>query len=174
MSNESNIVIVTGSRDLEGRKPVFKLLDKMTESMKVAEVRVCPEIDISMHASEWAEVKDIPAKEFKINWKDVKVEGAEVVDGEYGPYNRRAPLMRNNEMLKDATHLIAITDGSDRNVQSLFDYAKRRGLAVRMFILSNGELTKAEGTVQEKKPEPKPEPKEESVSSDGDWSTDAF
>lgn len=135
----SKRVIITGSKTIEGRKAVYGLLGKVNSKLNPAVVVTGGEKNgVDSLVDEWAEINDIKVEKFPIKWKDVDVEGAEVIEGPYGPYNKRAPLQRNRDMLKDVDFLFCIWDGEDIGNKILFEYAKNQGINVSVVILKDG------------------------------------
>lgn len=187
-------VVIAGSRAIENRKLIFKTLDLMTNNIKVDTILSGVDKGCETIVSEWAEVKDIPVIAYPIKWNDLDVEGADVAINKYEKkYNRNAPKIRNKVMLDNATHLVAIWDGQDIGTKILFEYAKKRKIPVKVFIVDGDNVENHKVDVEpygdkpnnntnsnysaqpSSAPETKPEPSENTtVSNDFDWSDDVL
>ena len=106
--------------------------------MKLAIVgsRKCPEIDIASHlpfmpdviisggaigidtlARQFAEQKKIPIIEFL---------------PEYSKYGRKAPLMRNIQIVENCDYIMAFWDGTSPGTKFTIDYAKKLGKPLKI------------------------------------------
>lgn len=109
--------------------------------MRVAIIgsRDCPSIDIAAHlperpsmivsggargadtyAREYAERNDIPLLEFL---------------PDYGKHGRRAPLLRNIQIVENCDCLIAFWDGASRGTKFTLDYAAKRGIPTHIVYI---------------------------------------
>ena len=70
---------------------------------------------------EWAEINGIPVKEFPADWDK---------------YGKSAGYIRNAEMLKTATHLLAFWDGSSKGTKNMIDIAIKAGLDVTVILVT--------------------------------------
>lgn len=59
----------------------------------------------------WAKESQLPVKQFSVNWKDTECEGAVVVQGKFGPYNKMAAKFRDEEMVEYADAFIIFEAG---------------------------------------------------------------
>ena len=55
----------------------------------------------------------------------------------YAKYAKRAPLIRNQEIVLNSDIVIAIWDGSSRGTKYTIDFAKRIGKQVKVFIIDS-------------------------------------
>ena len=55
----------------------------------------------------------------------------------YAKYAKRAPLIRNQEIVLNSDIVIAIWDGSTRGTKYTIDFAKRIGKQVKVFIIDS-------------------------------------
>ena len=69
-------------------------------------------------AEGYALAKNIPIRVFKPDWKT---------------YGRRAGIVRNSEMVKEADAVIAIWDGTSKGTKSSIDFAKKENKPI--FVL---------------------------------------
>lgn len=70
-------------------------------------------------ARRWALKESIPVKLFKPDW---------------GRHGKAAGMIRNREMLKEATHVIALWDGRSPGTKMVVDAAKAQGKLLCVFI----------------------------------------
>ncbi len=68
---------------------------------------------------EWAKLRGIKVVHYPANWDE---------------YGKSAGYRRNEEMAKEATHLIAFHDGESRGTQHMIDIAERVGLGVKVVL----------------------------------------
>lgn len=137
----SKVIVVTGSSSIESRKIIFKMLNSIKE--KVNPTKIITGGDkkgVDSIIEEWGEVNDVEIDTCPIDWKDTSAEGAEVIEGPYGPYNRKAPLARNRKFIDMGHDIYCIWDGEEIGAKILFEYATNRGLNVNVVVVK-GEHT---------------------------------
>lgn len=98
--------------------------------------RDCGQIDIASHietrpdviVSGGARGIDTLARQY------AKVRGIELIEflPDYESYGRRAPLVRDREIVDDCDSVLAFWDGKSRGTKYTMDYARRRGKPVRV------------------------------------------
>jgi hypothetical protein len=76
-------VIVTGGREYRDKKHVYTVLDELNQEHGITELIHGGAYGADSHAAVWAADRNIPATEFRANWKR---------DG------KRAGMIRNTEM----------------------------------------------------------------------------
>ena len=54
---------------------------------------------------------------------------------EYNRYGRKAPIVRNQEIVEQADKLIAFWDGESRGTKNSIDLAHKKGIPVEIFTL---------------------------------------
>lgn len=54
---------------------------------------------------------------------------------DYSTHNRKAPLIRNQEIVEQADEVLAIWDGHSKGTKYTIDWAKRKGKPVHVFLL---------------------------------------
>jgi hypothetical protein len=69
-------------------------------------------IGVDTIARKWAAAKGLPVKLFKPDW---------------AKHGKAAGMIRNREMLQEATHVIAVWDGSSKGTKAVIDGALARG-----------------------------------------------
>lgn len=57
-----------------------------------------------------------------------------IIRPDYALYGRKAPLMRNRQIVECADLVVALWDGSSRGTVFTVDYARERGVPVRLYI----------------------------------------
>ncbi|MBE0438340.1 MAG: DUF2493 domain-containing protein [Gammaproteobacteria bacterium] len=133
-------LIVTGTKTFENKKLVIQVLNDMKSKISELEVVTGADKGPETMAAEWAEYNNTPSKIFKVNWKDINVEGADVAEGPYGKYNRKAGVARNREMVEYGTHLLAFWDGEDIGTKILIEFAKKANLKIKIFIIEGDNI----------------------------------
>lgn len=111
--------------------------------MKLAIVgsRCCPRIDISTHfpfvpdtiISGGAKGTDTLAKEYALTNNIPLVEFLP----EYEKYGKRAPILRNIQIVDNCDYIIAFWDGYSRGTKFTIDYAKKRGIPIRIILVTS-------------------------------------
>jgi hypothetical protein len=104
-------VIIAGSRDIADQSIVAKAVKASGFSVGEVVSGTAPGVD--KLGEIWAKFYNVPIKRFPADWKNIKVRGAVVKEGAYGPYNAMAGFNRNEEMAKYADACIIITNGSN-------------------------------------------------------------
>ena len=59
---------------------------------------------------------------------------------DYQKFGRRAPLLRNEQIVQAADLIIAIWDGASRGTKYTIDYAKKAGKPVRVFLVEKRKM----------------------------------
>lgn len=77
---------------------------------------------IDLRGEEWAEKNGVPIKRFPANWQE---------------HGKAAGPLRNREMVAYAEALIAIWDGVSRGTEDCIAEARRRGLKVFVYMVSD-------------------------------------
>ena len=67
----------------------------------------------------WARIHHVPVKRFPANWN---------------LYGKSAGMRRNKEMVEYSTHAIFFWDGKSTGTKHCLDYAKDKGLTVRVIL----------------------------------------
>lgn len=67
-------------------------------------------------------------------WADNHKMSKTIVRPEYSKYGRKAPLIRNREIVKRADVIVAIWDGKSSGTKFTIDYAKEVGKEVRLYM----------------------------------------
>jgi hypothetical protein len=116
-------VIVAGSRDITDSNFVFKKLDHLLSIYKRKENSI--EIvsgkarGVDTLGEEWAISRNQKISSYPADWDK---------------YGKSAGYIRNEEMAKYATHLIAFWDGRSKGTKHMIDLAKKHGLQIRVVI----------------------------------------
>jgi hypothetical protein len=107
-------VIVAGGRDFTDEKLLNKTLDGLFSGNTDMEV-VCGEATgADTLGKKWAQRNNIEVKSFPADWKK---------------HGKAAGPIRNVEMAKYATHLVAFWDGKSRGTLNMIEIADGRGLS---------------------------------------------
>jgi len=94
-------VIIAGSRSITDEKKVFKLLDDAQRYYvrKFTTVVSGGARGVDKIGEKWAELNNIEVQRFPADWDK---------------YGKRAGIIRNNDMAKEADGLICVWDGKSR------------------------------------------------------------
>lgn len=108
-------IIIAGSRSLNDRLKIEKILDKVVSSyeLELSEIVCGGARGVDAIGALWARSKGVPVKYFYANWKK---------------YGKVAGYRRNGQMAKYADGLIAIWDGNSRGTKHMIDLAASLGL----------------------------------------------
>lgn len=108
----------------------------MSKRLAIVGSRSCPLIDIASHipfvpdmiVSGGARGADTLAREYAIKNNIPLIEYLP----EYDRYGRRAPIMRNIQIVDNCDYLLAFWNGSSRGTKFTIDYAVRRGIPYKV------------------------------------------
>lgn len=73
------------------------------------------------YAKEYALERDIPIVEFL---------------PDYGKYGRKAPLIRNIQIVDNSDFVLAFWNGTSRGTKFTIDYAEKRGVPFKVYMLT--------------------------------------
>ena len=101
--------------------------------------RTCPPIDIASYlpfvpeliVSGGAKGADTYAREYAMKNNIPLIEFLP----DYRRYGKKAPLMRNLQIVDNCDFLLAFWDGKSRGTKFTIDYAKKRGISVRQITI---------------------------------------
>ncbi len=108
----------------------------MTKRLAIVGSRSCPILDIASYlpfvpctiVSGGARGADTLAKEYAVKNNIPLIE----FPPEYDRYGRRAPLMRNIQIVDNCDFLLAFWNGSSRGTKFTIDYAVKRGISFKV------------------------------------------
>lgn len=110
-------VIIAGGRDFKDRDLLFSKCDAILKNIDVSKIVSGTANGADKLGEEYALLRGYELKRFPADWdKNGKAAG----------------MIRNTEMAKYATHLIAFWDGNSRGTKHMIDTAKTKGLKVRV------------------------------------------
>lgn len=119
-------VVVSGGRDFSNWEFLSKKLDEIFMSEVFGEsspmIIVGDARGADAMAARYAAKRNIPVKVCRANWKE---------------YPKTAGFILNQEMLAQATHLIAFWNGKSRGTQHIIALAQRKGIPCRVFHYTN-------------------------------------
>lgn len=111
-------VIIAGSREITDKDLVYEILDSC--DLEISEV-VCGTARGPDTIGEfWAKDRGIPVKYFKPDWKGL---------------GKKAGSLRNIQMGDYADALVAIWDGKSNGTRHMIEYARNKGLTIRVFYM---------------------------------------
>ena len=126
-------LLISGSRSLKGVDLISKAIKEAGIHISdITEVIHGGAFGIDKAAGWWAENNNIPVKVFKADWKNISIDNAIVRENDYGKYNARAGIDRNEEMGQYADFLLAIWDGKSKGTLHMIEYMK--GLDKEFFV----------------------------------------
>ena len=126
-------VIIAGSRWIENYEIVKQAIEE--SSFKITEVVSGVAKGADTLGENWAELNDIPVKQFPALWSKLKVQGAVIRQNEHGKYNAAAGGIRNQQMSEYADALICLWDGTSRGSGDVILKAHAGGLKVFVFLV---------------------------------------
>lgn len=102
--------------------------------------RSCPPIDIASYlpfvpdiiVSGGAKGADTYAKEYALE-RDIPI--VEFLP-DYGKYGRKAPLIRNIQIVDNSDFVLAFWNGTSRGTKFTIDYAEKRGVPFKVYMLT--------------------------------------
>ena len=113
--------IIAGSRTILDRKLVYEILDAL--DFEISETICGCARGIDTMGTQWAKKKGIPTKHFPANWDK---------------YGKKAGILRNIEMAKNADVLVLIHRNTPGSLHMLSE-AKKKNLTIYEFDLSKQE-----------------------------------
>lgn len=128
-------MVVTGVKEFSNRKLICDILEKAKSSYPELTILNGGAKGVELIAMEWADMRGVTFEKHAVDWKNITMEGADVREGPYGKYNARAGLARNKTMLDAATHVLAFWDGVYVDTKIITEFAKKKGLMVKIFII---------------------------------------
>lgn len=116
-------VIVAGSRDCSDYDLVSTAIEQGLEELgiEMTELVSGAAKGVDKTGEQWAKQHDINVVTFPAKWKNLKVKGAEIREGQFGKYNKNAGFDRNVKMAEYADALIAIdlnTGGTNHMIKT--------------------------------------------------------
>jgi len=112
-------IIIAGSRSLKGG---IKIIQNAVENSpffeEITEVvsGTAPGIDTLGEA--WAELNEIPIKQFPADWSNLKAPNSKIKNGKYGKYNAAAGMIRNKKMAEYADGAIILWDSKSHGTSN--------------------------------------------------------
>lgn len=102
--------------------------------------RSCPPIDIASYlpfvpdiiVSGGAKGADTYAKEYALE-NDIPI--VEFLP-DYGEYGRKAPLIRNIQIVDNSDFVLALWNGTSRGTKFTIDYAEKRGVPFKVYMVT--------------------------------------
>lgn len=134
-------VIIAGTRTYKDRKMVYQILDKLFPKGSDVEVLSGLAKGPDYFGWDWAEKRGHERKAFRADWKNLDVPGAKIKDGEYGKYNAKAGIMRNEKMGDYCAEgdsegkLVLFWDGKSGGTKHMLEYAIKLGIKPKIFLV---------------------------------------
>jgi len=134
-------LIVSGTKTYTNKKAIGMILNELKKTLGDFEIVVGNDKGPEEIAKEWAEFTGVDIKNIPVDWKDLNAEGAEVKEGPYGPFNRKAGVARTKKVVEYGDYLLAFWDGEDIGTKILISFADGKELKKKIFIIqSDSEL----------------------------------
>lgn len=112
-------LIIAGCRDFTDRDFIYEGIDSFIDEYGTPDVIIEGGAKgVDRMAYYYAKDNGIPVKVFPADWNK---------------YGRAAGPIRNEEMAKYGTHLLAFWDGKSRGTKNMIETARRYGLVVKIF-----------------------------------------
>ena len=130
-TNKPLKVIIAGSRDIFD----FQILEQAIQlsGFNIKEVVSGGARGVDKSGECWAKRKNIPIKQFIPDWGNIDKEDVVVRQNQYGSYNAKAGMERNEEMAKYADALILIWDGESSGSKNMLETAERYNLKIYVY-----------------------------------------
>ena len=132
--------IIAGSRSITDMDALEKLLKYVDIPISEVVCGMAPGAD--MLGKAWAEMSGIPVREFPADWKNISHPDALIKRNNYGEYDAKAGLRRNEDMADYADVLLLLWDGESRGSHHMWKAAKDKGLTIYVYNLLTGEIIK--------------------------------
>lgn len=132
--NERVCIMVSGSRDwpYDEWMTVYDVLDEMTHR--------CGYVFELVHGG--AKGPDSWAAAWADDFRGASA-NVRCFPPDYDRYGKRAPHVRNDAMLAEATHLVAFWDGKSRGTRSVLKKAMERGLSYEVYSPAGVDVSEA-------------------------------
>jgi len=130
-----NRVIVAGGRTFNNESMTFEYLDRILGDLSKDKLEIVEggANGADRLGRQWAISRGYPYKTFEADWTNLAKSDAVIRTRKDGQkYNAKAGHDRNAEMGEYATHLIAFWDGRSKGTKNMIDYAKSKGLKVKV------------------------------------------
>jgi len=130
-----NRVIVAGGRTFNNEAMAFESLDRLLGGLSEDKLEIVEggASGADRLGRQWAISRGYPYKTFEADWSDLSKPDAVIRTRRGGQkYNAKAGHDRNAAMGDYATHLIAFWDGKSKGTKNMIDYAKSKGLKVKV------------------------------------------
>jgi hypothetical protein len=111
-------VIIAGSRTYKNYNELKQICDFYLRNQKSVEIVSGGAKGADLLGERYAKERGLKIKVFTPDWER---------------FGKKAGIIRNEEMAKYADGLIAFWDGQSRGTKHMIEYAKLRGLKVRVF-----------------------------------------
>lgn len=116
-------LIIAGCRNFNDRFIINAGIDAFIEEYGTPDVIIEGGASgVDRIAGDYARENDIPLMVFPADWNK---------------YGRAAGPIRNGEMAKHGTHLLAFWDGKSRGTKNMIETAKKHGLVVGIYKIKN-------------------------------------
>ncbi len=116
-------VIIAGSRDIEDVEYIRGKMNALWAQLGPYEVITGGARGVDRIAHDIATEAGVDTRVFPAEWNK---------------HGRRAGYLRNVEMARHATHLLAFWDGESRGTKHMMDIATERGLRVTVWLIPKG------------------------------------
>jgi len=118
-----NRIIVAGSREFTDYALLDRKLTHVLQRLTPDDTAIVSGLarGADLMGKRWAEEHGFDVLPFPANWYP---------RGKEGGLDRRAGYIRNEEMLKVATHLVAFWDGQSPGTSNMIDIARKKGIKV--------------------------------------------
>ena len=114
---KENRIIVAGGRKFSNAGLLARKLDHLTKNLAIENMAIVSGCAAGADTlgAEWARARGIEVIEYPAEWDRL---------------GKRAGYIRNEEMAKVATHLVAFWDGESRGTKHMIDLSNQYGLRV--------------------------------------------
>lgn len=120
--------IIAGTRNIVSMSLLLEAIEE--SNFEITEV-VCGDAKGADElGNTWGINNKINVKHFPADWKNIQAPGAIVKQNQYGKYNAKAGMDRNEQMACYSEALIALWDGKSRGTKNMIELARKHGLKI--------------------------------------------
>src|SRR5688572_21395071 len=128
-------IVIFGSRSITDYKLLKEVMVKSNAAFKATEIISGGAKGVDTLGEEWAKEHKVKLTRMPAKWKDLDVSGAVIDVGQYGNYNSRAGIQRNEDMARIADGGVCLWDGVSPGTKHMIDFMKSLGKKLYIHII---------------------------------------
>lgn len=122
--------IIAGSRSVTNYQILLKAINNCDWSSEITEVVSGKARGVDTLGEVWANTNNIPIRDFPADWKDLSNPDAIIKENDYGKYDARAGIRRNEQMGNYADALICVIQDNSKGSAHMIEYMQKLGKKV--------------------------------------------